>query len=68
MLERIPHYIHVIFLPFPPCGTMFPVFFYLKDTWRRDARQMKSRGFRCINRVNSGPPNQHQGTCASGSR
>ena len=29
--------------------------------------RMKTCGFRCVNRVNSGPPNHHQGMCANGS-
>ena len=66
MRMRIPPYILVFFTNFLRVG-LCSLYFYLQDTWRRDTHRMKSSKLRQVNRVNSSPPDHHQGRCANGS-
>ena len=53
-----------LFLPFSPCGTMFPQnSLSLQDTWQKETRQMRSRRRRCVDRVDLSPPDHYHDTC-----
>ena len=62
-LKCLSPFILVDFTSFSLCGTMFPLFLKLQDTWHRVAHRIESRQSRHVNLVDLGPLDHHQRTC-----